>query len=456
MPNFRLIFSFGLILICFLSEAQQPKALDSLRALTIEVARDSLSIDMADLAMVRQFLSQAKLARSAEDIILAYQQLAAINYKLGNTNQALHYYKLYVVELEQLSNYENIKQQRFEKNLYENEIKALISKIGVLEQANDDSSIQQDKILNKNYWVYLGMRLIMAIGALLIIGWLYLKYKKPKKKSTVMSSVAASPTLSEILSETKNQLTKAQTELDLADLLVQEIIANPRESFADNKSIRKKFLIHQPKNMAGGDGLFITTEKYKTFITVFDTPGYGAAGGLLGTRIYKLVEELVKEHHILSPNLILNQLEMNLLNLFPAGVPFTGGINMAVCLYNSTEKTITFSGANMDLFMVQKGLLQKYQGASKSLIDSANPFEFTNTEIEVGRGTNMYLSTEGYWLQKGGRDHRPLGKLTFEKTVESLSPQPIIEHEQVLEKIFNDWQGGNEQDDDVLVLGIGF
>ena len=106
MPNFRLIFSFGLILICFLSEAQQPKALDSLRALTNEVVQDSMSIDKADLAIVSQFLSEAKLARSAEDIILAYQQLAAINYKLGNTNQALHYYKLYVVELEQLSNYE--------------------------------------------------------------------------------------------------------------------------------------------------------------------------------------------------------------------------------------------------------------------------------------------------------------------------------------------------------------
>ena len=456
MPYFRLIFCFGLIIICFFSAAQQPKSLDSLRTLVYDITQDSNSVDKEDLALVSQFLNQARIARSVEDIILAYQQLAAVNYSLGNSNQALHYYKLYAVELEQLTSYKIYKQQRFENNLYENEIKALTSKIASLEQEKNESTLQQDDLLNKNYWVYLGLRIIVTIGALLLFGWLYFKYKKPKKKPVFIPAATTAPTITEVLSATKDELTLAQTELNLADLLVQEIITHPNESFAANKSIRKKFLIHQPKNMAGGDGLYIAVEKYKTFIAVFDAPGYGAAGGLLSTRIYKLLEELVMEHHILLPNLILNQLELNLLNLFPAGVPFSGGINMAVCLYNSTEKTITYSGANMDFFVVQKGRLYNHKGATKSLLDSSNTIEYVNSEIDVGRGTNIYLSTEGYWLQKGGRDYKALGKSAFEKTVESLSSQPIIEHEQVLNKIFNDWKGGNEQDDDVLVLGLGF
>ena len=458
MPYFRLIFSFGLLFLCLKSEAQQPKAIDSLRTLTNEIAQDSVSNDKKDLTTVKHYLNQAKLARSNEDIIFSYQQLAAINYKLGNTKQALHYYKLYVVELEQLSDFENFKEQRFEKNLYENEIKALINKIEVLERESLAAKFQHDELLEKNYWIYLGLRIILAIAALLLLGWLYNKYRKPKKESVNLDSVSPSPTqtITDVLAATKDQLTEVQTELNLADLLVQEIITHPDEVFATNKSIRKKFLIHQPKNMAGGDGLFIAVEKYKTFMVVFDTPGFGAAGGLLSTRIHKLIEELVTEHRILSPNLILNQLEINLLNMFPAGVPFSGGVNMAVCLYNSTEKTITFSGANMDLFIVQKGVLHKHQGAAKSLIDSGIPIEYDNSVVDVGRGTNIYLSTEGYWLQKGGHDHRPLGVSAFEKALESLSSQPIVEHEQVLNKIFNDWQGGNEQDDDVLVLGLGF
>ena len=456
MPYFRLIFSFGLILFYFSSEAQTTKSIDSLRSLTKEIASDSSSNDKNDLVIISQFLSEAKQISSNEDIIFAYQQLAAINYNLGNTNQALRYYKLYAVELEQLSKTENFKKQRFEKNLYENEIKALASKIASLEQESNESLLLYNDLVKKNYWIYLGLRIILVIGALLLIGWLYYKYKKPREKPVVAKSPSNSPTLTEVLTATKDELTKAQTELNLADLLVQGIITHPNDSFAANKSLRKKFLIHQPKSMAGGDGLYIATEKYKTIIAIFDTPGYGAAGGLLSTRIYNILEELVQEHHIISPALILNQLEINLLNLFPAGVPFTGGINMALCLYNSTEKTITFSGANMDLFVVQKGYSHKQLGAAKSLIDGSDEIEYSNSELAVARGTNLYLSTEGYWLQKGGHDHKPLGKPAFEKTVASLSSQPIIEHEQVLNKIFNDWKGGNEQNDDVLVLGLGF
>ena len=452
----RLFFSFGLILICFLSAAQQPKSLDSLRTLTYDIAQDSSSIDQEDLVTVRQFLRQAKLDRSTEDIILAYQQIAAINYYLGNTNQALHYYKLYVVELEQLSNNENFKQQRFTNNLYENEIKALTNKIALLEQEKIDLSLQKNNLLNKNSWIYLGLKIILGIGALLLFGWLYFKYEEAKKKSVTLPPSSPAPTITEVLAATKDELTKTQTELNLADLLVQDIISQPTDTFAANNSIRKKFLMHQPKNMAGGAGLYITVEKYKTFIAVYDAPGYGAIGGLLSTRIYNLLDELVKERRITSPNIIINQLEINLSNLFPTGVPFTRGINISVCLYNPTEKTMTFSGANMDLFVVQKRTLLKHKGATKSLLDSSDTIDYTSSEFPLGRGSNIYLSTESYWLQRGGHDHKSLGESAFEKTVESLSSQPIIEHQHVLNKIFNDWKGGNEQDDDVLLLGLGF
>jgi hypothetical protein len=372
MANIRLILSLGLILSYFLSEAQQSNSLDSLRKIATEIAKDKTSSDNNDLNTIRDFLNIARQEQSSRDIIFAYQQLAAINYNLGNTNDALRYYKLYAVELEQLSNSENNKIQRFESNLYENEIEALSKKITELELENSSSRLIQDDLLAKNYWVYLGLRIILLIAILLIIGWLYMRYRRPGVKYERTDPSPTSQPITEVLSGTKAQLTKAQTELELADLLVQDILAHPLESFNAHKSIRKKFLIHQPKNMAGGNGLYISVEKHQTLFIVYDTPGYGAVGGLLSTRIYKLLEELVNEHRIISPCLILEQMGINILNLFPAGVPYTGGIRMAACLYNSTAKIMTFSGANMDLFIVQKSGLRKLHGASKRLVDGSN------------------------------------------------------------------------------------
>ena len=152
MPYCRLFFSFGLILLSLSSEAQTTKSLDSLRTLANEIAQDSSTNDLQDLVVIKQFLNESKLDRSSEDIIFAYQQLAAINYSLGKTNQALHYYKLYVVELEQLSNYKKFKQKRFENNLYENEIKALTSKIAILEQEKLESILQKEDLLKNTIW----------------------------------------------------------------------------------------------------------------------------------------------------------------------------------------------------------------------------------------------------------------------------------------------------------------
>jgi hypothetical protein len=262
--------------------------------------------------------------------------------------------------------------------------------------------------------------------------------------------------MTDVLNVTKNQLTKAETELDLADILVQQVITQPEEYFIENKSLRKKFLINQPKKLAGGDGLYISSAKNKTLIVAFDAPGNGAAGGLLSSQIYKLLNDLIKNHNLQSPSLILNQLEISLLNLFPAGAPFSDGINMAICLYDASLKTLTFAGANMDLFIAHKQGQTTLLGMAKSILNSEASVEYSNTDIETVRGKNFYLCTRGFWEQLGGFENRPLGKGSFEKAIESLTSQPLTEHDKVLGKILQDWKGGNDQDEDILVFGFGF
>jgi Stage II sporulation protein E (SpoIIE) len=456
MSKLRLVFLSGLILISYYSIAQENKTLDSLRSLVQEIAGDSSTHGSAELEVIQQYLNQAKQAQQQEDIIFGYQQMAALNYQLGRTNQALHYYKLYVIELEHLSDYETFRQQRFEKNLYENEIKALNNKISLLEKQNEELLSARGEFLELNYWIYLGLKTALILAGLLFISWLYLKFRKPKKKQDIEEPAYTSPTLAEIIATTKNQLTKAETELDLSDILVQQMITQPEDYFLANKSIRKKFLIHQPKKLAGGAGLYMSSARGKTIMAVFDAPGFGAAGGLLSLQIYNLTEDLVKNHHIMLPSLMLNQLEINLRNLFPAGVPFTEGIKIAICLYDASLRKLSFAGAKMDLFIVQNGRHDKLLGVSKSLLEENQNIGYADTEIDSLRKKNFYLSTSGFWQQVGGHDHKPFGQAAFEKAIESLSSQPISDHEQVLSKILNDWRGGNEQNEDILVFGFSF
>jgi hypothetical protein len=176
----------------------------------------------------------------------------------------------------------------------------------------------------------------------------------------------------------------------------------------------------------------------------------------LSSLIYSQLDELVRHHRIESPDLILKQLGPNLSKKFPAGIPFTDGINIGVCLYNSSRKILSYASANMELFTVQKGIQHSIHGAQDSLLLKDGTQDYELIEIDIVRHSNFYLCTDGFWNQQGGYDNKPLGKSSFEKTIESLSGQPIIEHGSVLSKILSDWKGSNEQNDDILVLGFGF
>jgi hypothetical protein len=436
--------------------AQERTKLDSLRVLILENSVDSIPASENELTTLAGFLQLAKEVNNTEDIILAYQQLAALNYNMGNANKALHYYRLYVLEQSQLTNNLKSKGVTFRENLAENEIKALTNKVEYLEEENSELKSSQAEFFEKNYLIFLGLKIIVAISFVLLIGWLYVRIRRPRKIPAPDKPIITDNRLSELLDETKEKLNEAETEHDLSDILVEHTLIQPKESFDANKSIHKKFLIHQPKKLTGGDGILISSSRQKTLLAVFDAPGTGATGNLLSSLIYSQLNDLIRTHKIESPNLVLQQLEINLLKTFPAGVPFKGGINIGICLYNASRKVISYAAANMELFAVQKGLLHHINGSPNSLLLAEDAQEYELTEIDISRNSNFYFCTSGFWNQHGGLDNKPFGKSSFEKTIESLSSQHIKEHESVLSKILSDWKGGNEQDDDILVLGFGF
>ena len=187
---------------------------------------------------------------------------------------------------------------------------------------------------------------------------------------------------------------------------------------------------------------------------MFSSSNTGASGGLLAGQIYHQLDELVKNLGISSPALILEQLEQQLNKFFPAGVPFAGGISCGVCLYNNSDRTITFSGAKLDLFEVENSNLTRYKGLADPLLHDALVKQYDNAVISIERGSNFYLCPETYWLQQGGHEFRTLGRESFEKTILSMARQSPEEQQQILNKVFEEWRGGNEQYGDVLVFGF--
>ena len=453
----KLALIISILFVTNIAFAQSQTTLDSLRTEVERVISDNKPATGEHIRLLYRFLFEAKTAHSKKDIILAYQQMATRSYATGNTSDALKYYKLYVIELEELSNIEISRSLNFEKNLYENEIRALNSTIRELEQKIVEIENDKGKYQEVTEVIYLGLRIILVIGALLLIGWLFTRYRRPKNKNKLeIEPISNHDELAEVLNSTKQELVSAETALDLSDILVNKIIPQPDEFFDSNKSIRKKFFLNQPMKLSGGAGLFIATKKNITIVASFNSLNAGAAGGLLSSNVYQLLDEIVNHLNILTPSIILKQLESKIKELFPAGIPFSGGVNAAVIAYDSTEKTLSYSGANFPLFRMTNGSVQKYTGQKNSLLVEEESREFGNEVTDIAKGMRFYLSTDSFWTQHGGHDYKPFGESAFITAIESVASQSIEQQSKVLRKIYTEWLGGGEQEGDLLVFGCEF
>ena len=79
---------------------------------------------------------------------------------------------------------------------------------------------------------------------------------------------------------------------------------------------------------------------------------------------------------------------------------------------------------------------------------------FTNHEFQLQQNDSLYLLTDGYVDQFGGKNNHKFYSKRFKKLLLSIQNKNMQEQKQILEQNFVDWQGNNRQLDDILVMGV--
>jgi len=80
------------------------------------------------------------------------------------------------------------------------------------------------------------------------------------------------------------------------------------------------------------------------------------------------------------------------------------------------------------------------------------PFE--NHSIQLKSGDNIYLATDGFRDQFGGKNNKMFSSRKFEGLLENISNKNLSEQKNILDKTFENWKGSNDQLDDITILGV--
>lgn len=106
------------------------------------------------------------------------------------------------------------------------------------------------------------------------------------------------------------------------------------------------------------------------------------------------------------------------------------------------------------MYLVRKGQLTEYKGDKMPVGAHLKEVKFSLHEIDLERGDNIYIFSDGYVDQFGGDEGKKFMAKPFKDLLTSVYGKSMPEQQQVLEDTLDKWQAALDQVDDILVIGI--
>lgn len=218
------------------------------------------------------------------------------------------------------------------------------------------------------------------------------------------------------------------------------------------------FVCWSPKDVVSGDFFWCHSDDKYNYIAAVDCTGHGVPGAFLSIVAKHTLDNIVITNKIIDPKDILFQLDNAIVSsLHQQSKLVKDGMDIVFCRIEKETSEIVFSGALRPLFYFDGNKIQEIQGDSLGIGgfwgENRNK-KFEQKIIQGKPGDTLYLSSDGYYSQFGGEKGKKLMKKNFCKNLLSVSNKPIKEQKDLLEYYFSEWQGEEEQVDDVLIVGI--
>lgn len=228
------------------------------------------------------------------------------------------------------------------------------------------------------------------------------------------------------------------------------------------RNIPLSFIFFKPKDIVSGDFFWfheINSDCY--IIACADCTGHGVPGAFMTVIGSNLLSQIVIDHKMYSPSDILYELDNRLTHALKQEKEhykiINDGMDISILYVNKQDKHFSLASAKRTSILFTNKKLQELKGSKNSiggLKSIAKEFEEVNQHFN--EGDMLYMFTDGYIDQFGGKDNKKFMIKRFRELLMSIHLLPLIDQRVQIENNFTTWTGKNEQTDDVLVIGIRF
>ncbi len=217
------------------------------------------------------------------------------------------------------------------------------------------------------------------------------------------------------------------------------------------------FILNLPKDVVSGDFYWFRKTDDKLFIAVADCTGHGVPGAFLSMLGTAYLNEMINfrsdETAASSLNLLRKTIIYSLQEKEDNDI--RDGMDMALCIIDKKENKLNFAGAYQNLFFIRDKKLTVIKGDRMPVAYSwKNDIPFTDKFIDIQKDDVIYLFTDGYADQFGGKNYEKLQTSRFREILIKIYDLPMQLQKEILLESHMSWRGDNKQIDDITVVGL--
>lgn len=412
------------------------------------------------IRVTKEGLAIAQRVGAAPILKTAYQNLAQLYDLKGDKEYALIYLKLFIMQSEKMLKEESARSIAEQESLYQ--IKQKEKEIALLKQQNKIQELEGAR--QRLASIVMGGGLVLFLIVVLV---LWGRYRLKIKTNKVLRSQNKSIQEQNHEIETQRDfIAEKRKELEEKNLLLTDSIMYARkiqESLLPEKAQFKKlfprsFIYYVARDIVSGDFYWFTQSGDKLVLAVLDCTGHGVPGAFMTVLTNSLLNQIILENGIDSPELVLTLLDQKIKQQLhqETNLSQMEGLDIGLCVIDPKKREIAFAGAKIPLYYFDEEQKLQIIKPDRLSVGSGQVKEksFHKQQISIYPGMPLYLSTDGYQDQFGGDKDKKYMKSHFKQLLRKLHKEDMEQQQKLLHDNFVKWRQMTPQTDDVLVIGI--
>jgi serine phosphatase RsbU (regulator of sigma subunit) len=220
------------------------------------------------------------------------------------------------------------------------------------------------------------------------------------------------------------------------------------------------FVLFKPKDIVSGDFYWINQHGNKIYVAAVDCTGHGVPGAFVSIIGFELFRKITASKQGSNPAMILDTLNENFSEIFSDGeqVYLNDGMDLSLCILDMKEKSLDYSGAFNPMYLVRNETIIEVKAdrfsVGADIHFSAERKLFKSHKIYLQKNDAIYIFSDGYADQFGGPEGKKFKYRRFRHLLLTIHKLPMEKQRSILDASIEEWKGGMDQVDDILVIGI--